>query len=66
MKTWNAPEMEELDVRMTLTGSYTGFEESHEGYVSWWLAMHPTYVGGEIPEWTSEAWMKDHNDRQTS
>ena len=32
MKVWNAPEMEELDVRMTLNGVHTEYEESDAGW----------------------------------
>ena len=38
MKTWNAPEMEELDVRMTLNGTNTSYEESWTGWEAYCVA----------------------------
>ena len=35
MKAWNAPEMEELDVRMTLNGHQPGYTEDEAGFKEW-------------------------------
>ena len=35
MKTWNAPEMEELDVRMTLSGTNTYYSEDYAGFLQY-------------------------------